>query len=458
MRREAAARAPAQPRAAVGLLERFIRFPTVSTDPKHSEDIRSCAVWLASQLRRIGMTTAEVVATPGHPIVFAEWTGAPGAPTVLMYGHYDVQPPGPLKDWRTPPFEPAVRGGAVYGRGASDNKGPIVCHIMAHARHFSSRRRLPVNVRCLYEGEEEIGSPNLASFLLRNRKRLHADAALISDTRMLGPGRPTLVYSLRGGVNAEIDVRGPRRDLHSGGFGGAVLNPLQVLAQILAGLHDERERVTIPGFYDRVRNVGDAEREFMQRNGPPDEEILASAGVEQGTGEHGYSMYERTTIRPALTVNGVSGGYSGPGGMSVIPSRASAKLNLRLVPDQEPAEIADLLQGHIEALTPEGVRVSVRARPAARPATISRRLPAMRAAARACRRAFGTSPVFIRSGGSIPVVSQFAGILQVPTVLMGFALPNDGMHGPNERFRLENLAQGTVAIYHFLDLMAGGAT
>lgn len=435
-------------------LKRFIRFPSVSAQSKHAGDVRQCAGWLAGHLKKIGMDGVRLIATPRHPIVYAEWMRARGRPTVLIYGHYDVQPPDPLTEWKTPPFEPTVRGKHLYGRGACDDKGQLFAHVKALESCLRTAGRLPVNVRCLFEGEEEIGSPNLRPFLERNARALAADAAVMSDTRMLGLDRPALTYSLRGGLGMEIEVTGPERDLHSGAFGGAVHNPLQALCEILARLHDREGRIAIPGFYDRVRALDPRERSYMASTGPPDAKILADARTGRSWGERGFSLYERTTVRPSLSICGLTGGYQGEGSKAIIPARASAKLSFRLVPDQDPAEIEALARSHLARLTPPTVRSRIVTHLRSRPAEIDRRHPAVRAAATAYRRGFGTAPVFLRSGGSIPVVNLFQEVLGIPTALMGFALPDDRIHAPNERFYLPNFDRGIATCRAFLEEMA----
>jgi acetylornithine deacetylase/succinyl-diaminopimelate desuccinylase-like protein len=434
----------------VAELKEFIRFPTVSAQPQHADDLKRCARWLASQLQAVGLERVRVLATPRHPIVYADWLRAPGKPTVLIYGHYDVQPAEPLAEWRTPPFEPTVVGDDLFGRGACDDKGQMFAHVKAIEACLKTQGRLPVNVKCLFEGEEEIGSPNLKPFVERNRRLLAADVAVMSDTRMLAADQPALTYALRGGLSFELEVAGQKSDLHSGNFGGAAHNPLQALCEIIAKLHDADRRIAIPGFYDRVRRWGGAEREFMAANGPSDEQILRDAKAELGWGERGYSLYERTTIRPSLSVTGVTGGYQGEGVKAVIPSRATAKLNFRLVPDQDPAEIERLFRSHIARVTPPTVRTTVRSFLAARPALIDRRHPVMRAAARAYEHGFGASPVFLRSGGTIPIVNHFQELLGAPTALMGFALPDDRIHAPNEKFHLPNFYRGIATCIRFL--------
>lgn len=436
-------------------LKGFVRIPSVSAQTKHAADVRRSAEWLAGQLKTSGMRRVRVIATPRHPLVYAEWQGAPGAPTLLVYGHYDVQPPDPLKEWTTPPFEPTVRDRHLYGRGACDDKGQLFCHVKALEASLKTAGRLPVNVKCLFEGEEEIGSPNLKPFLERHARALAADAAVMSDTRMLGPDQPALTYSLRGGLSLELEVSGPRQDLHSGTFGGAVHNPLQALCEIVAGLHDAEGRIAVPGFYDRVRRPDERERAYMATVGPPDAKILADAGAARAWGETGWSLYERTTVRPSLAVTGLTGGYQGEGSKAVIPARASAKLNFRLVPDQDPREIDLLVRRHLAAATPPTVKSRATTQLRARPAVLDRREPVMRAAAHAYRRGFGTAPVFLRSGGSIPVVNLFQEILGIPTALMGFALPDSRIHAPDERFFLPNFERGIATCLAFLTELAG---
>jgi acetylornithine deacetylase/succinyl-diaminopimelate desuccinylase-like protein len=437
-------------------LKEFVRFPSVSAQPRHAGDVRRCATWLAALLRRIGLEGVRIVPTARHPIVYGEWLHAPGRPTVIVYGHYDVQPADPSA-WRTPPFEPVQRGSDLYGRGACDDKGQLSAQLRALESYLATSRALPVNVKCLLDGEEEIGSPNLRRFLERERGRLGADVAVMSDTRMLGPGRPALTYSLRGSLSLELEVGGPPRDLHSGNFGGAVANPLQALAEAVASLHRPDGRVAVPGFYDCVRPVSTAERARMARSGPTAEEILASAGVRHGFGEPGYTTYERTTIRPALTLNGLSGGYSGPGGKAIVPANGSAKLNVRLVPDQDPGEIELLVHRHLARRLDGRVAWKLRRNAAAYPALIDRSHPAMRAAAVAYRRGFGAAPALVRSGGTIPVVSTLEELFGIPTVLLGFALPDDGIHGPNEKFHLPNLFRGIDTCIAFLSELSGSA-
>jgi acetylornithine deacetylase/succinyl-diaminopimelate desuccinylase-like protein len=437
-------------------LKEFVRFPSVSAQPRHADDVKRCAQWLASHLRRIGLSDAAVIATPRHPIVHAVWRGAVARPTVLIYGHYDVQPPDPLAEWHSPPFDPTVRGQDLFGRGACDDKGQMFAHVKAIEAYLQTQRRLPVNVKCLFEGEEEIGSPNLVPFVARNTDPLAADVAVMSDTRMLAPNRPALNYSERGALYLELELCGPEQDLHSGNFGGAVRNPLQALCETVAALHDKADRIAIPGFYDDVRNWAESERARMACTGPSDAQILRDAHTADGWGESGYTLYERLTLRPALTVNGITGGYQGPGGKGVIPARARAKLSFRLVPDQDPRKIDRLFRAHIARIVPPTMRAEVRTLSGAKPALVDPKHPAMAAAALAYRKGFGAAPVLLRSGGTIPILSTFQEMLGIPTVLMGFALPDDRIHAPNEKFHIPNFYNGIKTCIWFLAAIGAG--
>jgi acetylornithine deacetylase/succinyl-diaminopimelate desuccinylase-like protein len=427
-------------------LAAFLRFPSVSSDPQRAADVARCARWLAAILRRAGVRTVRVVRTPRHPIVYAEWLGAPGRPTVLVYGHYDVQPAG-VTGWTSPPFDPVVRGGAVFARGAADDKGPLFAHVAATAG-LLRRGRLPVNVKLVFEGEEEIGSPHLAGFVRRNRRRLAADAAVISDTRMAAADRPAIVHGLRGGIHLELVVTGPPRDLHAGQFGGAVRNPAEVLAELLAGMRDQSGRVAIPDFYTGVVPPSASEKASLAAAGPPDAEVLRAAGIRRGWGEPGFTAFERTVLRPALVVSGLTAG----GGGSVVPARAAATINIRLVPDQNPDRIVAGFRRYVAARLPPGVRAAIRVRSATPAVVFDRNHPAFRIGAAALRHGFGVEPAFLRSGGTIPVARLLRDTLGVPVVLMGFARPDDRMHAADEKFHLANLARGTAAARRFLEL------
>jgi acetylornithine deacetylase/succinyl-diaminopimelate desuccinylase-like protein len=450
----ASERAIAHSRAAgqrfVRELAEFIRFPSVSAQPRHAEDMQRCAAWLADHLRTIGLEHVKVVRTPLHPIVTADWLHAPRAITVLIYGHYDVQPPEPLDQWKSPPFEPTIRGDYLYGRGASDDKGQMFVHVKALESWLRATDSLPINVKCIFEGEEEIGSLSLRSFMAGHAPSWKADAAILSDMWMLARGRPAIAESLRGALSVELEVRGQEQDLHSGSFGGAIHNPLQALCEVIARLHEPQGAIAIPRFYDRVREHTPDERAYMARFGPSNEQILRDAKAELGWGAPGFSLYERATIRPALSINGIVGGYSGPGAKAVIPAGARAKLNFRLVPEQDPEDIDSLFRRFIKKIAPPTVDVSVRTLFRARPFVLRRAHPAVRAACEALSKGFGVRPTFLRIGGTIPVAYQLQENFGIPTILMGFALPDDGPHAPNERFCLPNFFRGIEASIHFL--------
>lgn len=431
----------------VSELKAFLRIPSVSSQSGRAADARTdgvhrCARWLADHLRRIGLDRVRILPTPGNPLVYASWLRARNRPTLLIYGHYDVLPGEPLEQWKTPPFMPTIRGQDLFARGACDDKGQLFCHVKALESYLRTAHVLPFNVKCLFEGEEEIGSTHLLPFIAENARALRADAAVISDTRMLSATRPAISYAQRGGLRAEIEIRGPRQELHAGAFGGAVLNPIQALCEIVARLHDDRGRIAIPGFYDDVREWSPKERAYMASVGPSDESIARDAKVKRPWGEAGYSLYERTTARPALTINGIVGGHHRGGVKGVIPTGAVAKLSFRLVPDQDPEKIGQLLRDHIARITPPQVESSVKTSSPIAPALIDRQHPAVRAARFAYKKGFGAEAVFVRSGGSIPVVNAFQRHLGIPTVLMGFGLPDDRMHSPNEKFHLPNFFRG----------------
>jgi acetylornithine deacetylase/succinyl-diaminopimelate desuccinylase-like protein len=433
-------------------LGKLISFPTVSAQPQHRRDIEAAAYWLKGHLAQLGLRHAQILPGPngGHPSVYADWLLARGQPTLLFYGHYDVQPVDPLGDWRTPPFRATRVGQNLFARGASDDKGQFLIHLKAIESYLKTIGSLPINIKVWLEGEEEINSPNLSAFLDREESRLQADAVLVSDTEMLGQGRPTLIYGLRGNLNFELEVDGPRHDLHSGRYGGGVYNPLQALSEMIAGLHDRSGRVTIQGFYDRVREVAPAIRQELRLTGPAEEDILTDLDLPQGWGEEGYTLFERMTIRPALTVNGILGGYVGPGSKSVIPKRAVARLSMRLVPDQDPAEISHLLRRHIATVNPPAVSTKLSVTGGSPPAIIPRHHPAISAASRAIYRTWGVPPVFTRSGGTIPMVPQLQQRFDVPVILLGFGLPDDDIHAPNEKISLPNFYRGIETIIRFL--------
>ncbi|MES1245314.1 MAG: dipeptidase [Acidobacteriota bacterium] len=420
----------------------LLRIPSVSTRAEHRPDMQRAADWVAASLRSAGLG-AEVHPTDGHPIVLGEWRGAPaGSPTVLIYGHYDVQPADPFDLWTSPPFEPAVRDGRLYARGATDDKGQLFLHIKALEAHLRSRGALPVNVVVLVEGEEEGGGENLAPFIERNADRLRCDAVVISDSAMFAPGLPSILCALRGMAYFQIDVRGPEGDLHSGSYGGAVVNPAMALARILATLHDDQGRVAVPGFYDRVREWPAELRRQVEGLPFEDAGFREEARVTALGGEAGFSTLERLWMRPTCEVNGLLSGYTGEGTKTVLPAKAMAKVSCRLVPDQDPFEIERRFRAHVESVTPPGVAVEVallHGSPAWR-ADLDH--PIFDAANRALEATFGRAAVVTGDGGSLPVVSDFERILKAPVLLMGFGLPGENAHAPDEWLSLESFDKG----------------
>src|SRR5438874_5586382 len=420
----------------------FLRFPSVSTDDAYSENLNECAHWLIEKLASIGLT-AELIPTPGHPIVWARNKHQRGRRTVLIYGHYDVQPPDPLELWDSPPFEPVLKNGYVFARGATDNKGQILSHILGIQETIEQDHDLPVNLHLVIEGEEEIGSANLCPFLSQNHDALRSEVAVVSDTGMIERGVPTLSYGLRGVTALEIKVTGPKMDLHSGVFGGAVANPITALAQLLATLHDREGRVAIASFYDRVKPLEDWEREAWRKlplDG--DKLIFEETGVPELFGEAGYNSLERIWARPTAEINGIGGGYQGQGTKTVIASHAMAKLTFRLVPGQEGDEILKLARAHLRKNLLKGVTMEITTGHSGPWYLTDPHSKLGEAAQRALRKAFDRDVALIREGGSIPIVSQFRGILGIETLLMGLALPDCRAHSPNENFPLENFEGG----------------
>ena len=431
-------------------LKSFLRIPSVSTDPARRQELRRAAGYVADALRTAGLPRVEVVETPGHPLVYAEDLRGRG-PTLLVYGHYDVQPEEPLALWESGPFDPTVRDGELYARGAADDKGQVWLHVKALEACLRTAGRLPCKLKVLIEGEEEIGGSNISAFIDGNPERLRADAVVISDSPMLERGIPSLCYGLRGLAYMEINVIGADTDLHSGSFGGAVANPAFELARILSALKGEQNRVAIPGFYDRVRPLTDRERKAWAALPFDAESYRAQLGVPALVGEEGYSTFERTWGRPTLEVNGLLSGFTGEGTKTVLPARAMAKVSMRLVPDQDPDEIARLFRRRVEELAPAGVRVEVRHHHGGRAFLTEPDHPAMRAAARALERGFGREPVLVREGGSVPVAVDFAEKLELPVILMGFGTPDENAHAPNEHLNLENFYGGARTVVYFLE-------
>jgi acetylornithine deacetylase/succinyl-diaminopimelate desuccinylase-like protein len=430
----------------------FLRHPSISTDPAHREDVRRCAQYLTDALRRLGFDT-ELVDTTGHPIVFAERLRVPGAPTVLFYGHYDVQPVDPLSLWHSPPFEPTLVDGAIVARGASDDKGQVFAHLKGLEAVLDQQGELPVNVKLLLEGEEECGSPSLEAFLEAYHDRLDADVVLVSDTCMFDRGQPAIVYALRGLAYLQINVRGPSRDLHSGAYGGAVDNPINALCHIVSGLKDREGRVLIPGFYDDVRVLRPEERAEIARL-PFDAAAFLAEVDARGFGEPGYTTRERLGARPTLDVNGLWGGFTGTGAKTVLPSTAHAKISMRLVPHQRPDDINEKAVAFIHELAPPTVDVDVEVIYGSRPSLTERDSPWIKAATRALGHVYDRPPLFVREGGSIPIVGAFKDRLGLDTLLVGFGLNDDRIHSPNEKFDLQCFREAIRFSVHFWNEVA----
>jgi acetylornithine deacetylase/succinyl-diaminopimelate desuccinylase-like protein len=431
-----------------------LRIPSVSAQPAHREDMWRCADFIAEHLRALGMTRAEVMRTAGHPVVYAEWLGAPGRRTVLVYGHYDVQPPEPLELWTSKPFEPEVRDGKLFARGAVDDKGQVYMHLKAIEAHMQVHGKLPVNLKLVIEGEEEVGSEHLGAFLREHRAMLDADVIVVSDTAMLGPDQPALCYALRGMLYTQIEVEGPGHDLHSGHFGGAVQNPANALAAIIAALKDGDGRITVPGFYDRVRAVSAKEREDFRALPFDERAFLGESGAPEGFGERGWSTLERTTVRPTLDVNGMWSGYQGEGSKTVLPAKAGAKVSMRLVPDQDPAELFPRFEAYVKKLAPPGVRVRVLDLHQAMPWITESDHPMLEAARRALGRAWSKPAAMMREGGSIPVMATLRETHGLPCILMGFGLDDDNVHAPNEKFSLSSYHGGTRSVAYLYEELA----
>lgn len=440
-------------------LDAWLRIPSVSADPDREGDVRKSADWLADRLRGAGFPTVAVWETPGQPAVYAEWRAAdPAAPTALVYGHHDVQPVDPLELWETPPFEPTVRGEHLYARGAIDDKGQVAFHLLGLAAYFAATgsNAPPVTLKLLVEGEEEYGSPHFADLLRAQRDRLDCDVVVVSDTTMFGRETPSMCVGMRGLLYCQVDLHGPDVDLHSGTFGGAVPNPATALTHLLAGLHDERARVTLPGFYDRVRELTDEERELAERLPFDESEFLRAAASRATAGEAGFSTLERVGARPTCEINGIWGGYTGPGQKTIIPSHAHAKVSFRLVSDQDPREVADAMQAYVESAVPDGIESRVELfGEGVRPLLTPVEHPMTRAGARAMSRAFGRTVLFTREGGSGPE-ADLAEILDAPLIFLGVGLPDDRFHAPNERAVLPLLLKGAEAAAYLWDELARG--
>lgn len=434
-------------------LKTLLRIPSISTLPEHNADVAAAAAWLAEEMKRIGLEHVEVIHTEGHPLVYGDWLHASGKPTALCYGHYDVQPPDPLDEWKSPPFEPTERNGNIYARGAVDDKGQMYIHIKALESLLRAHSgKLPINVRVILEGEEEVGGEQIAKFVREHPDRLKADFALVSDTELFAPELPTLCVGLRGMIYTEIEARGAMVDLHSGIYGGAAPNPFIALAQIIAQLKDPSGPILIPGFYDDVKAPSADELKAWKQL-PFDEEHYRKTEVGSPvlTGESGYSVIERTWARPTLDVHGMPGGFIGAGAKTVIPAKAVAKVSMRLVPDMTPEKTFALYKSYVESLTPAGITLDVRLIHSGEAIVVGTDNPYVKAATRALKQVWNRDTVFIRSGGSIPIVGDFERNLKIPSVMMGFGLPDDNLHAPNEKFHLANFYRGIESVIIFFE-------
>ena len=426
-------------------LKALLAIPSISALPEHAADVKRCAEWCAGEMRGIGLQNVRLIDTPGNPVVYGEWLGASGAPTILFYGHYDVQPVDPLNLWESPPFEATIRDGEIYARGSADDKGQVFMHFKAVEAHLKQNGRLPVNMKFVLEGEEEVGSVNLDDFVRSHRADLQADVVVISDSPMFARGIPSICYGLRGLVYFQIDLRGSRTDLHSGSFGGAVANPAFVLAQILAQMKDRSGRVRIPGFYDDVRALQPEEREAWEKLPFNEKQYRKDFGIPKLSGETGFTTLERTWARPTFEVNGLLSGFTGEGAKTVLPAVAMAKVSMRLVPDQDPDKAARLFEDYLRKVAPKTVELKITRMHGGKPWMTSFDNPFVQAAGRALERGFGQPPVLTREGGSIPVVSTFQEELGLPSVLFGVGLPDENAHAPNEKLDVGNFHGGIIA-------------
>jgi acetylornithine deacetylase/succinyl-diaminopimelate desuccinylase-like protein len=437
-------------------LKAYLAIPSISALPEHAADVKRCAEWTADEMRRIGMENVRLIETPGFPVVYGDWLHAEGAPTILFYGHYDVQPVDPLELWESPPFEATVRDGEIYARGSADDKGQVFMHFKAIEAHLKQNAKLPVNIKIILEGEEEVGSANLDNFVKAHKDELSADVVVISDSPMFDRGIPSICYGLRGLVYFQIDLRGTKSDLHSGSFGGAVANPAFVLANVLAQMKDRGGHVKIPGFYDDVRDLRDEEREQWRRLPFNEKRYAKELGAPKLWGETGYSTLERVWARPTFEVNGILAGFTGEGAKTVIPAVAMAKVSMRLVPNQDPDKIAQLFEDYVKKVAPKTVEVKVTRMHGGKPWMTDFDNKYVQAAGRAIKQGFGQEPVFNREGGSIPVVATFQEILGLPSVLFGVGLPDENAHAPNEKLDLGNFHGGIIASAFLYEEIAKG--
>ena len=426
-------------------LKALLAIPSISALPEHAADVKRCAEWCADEMRRIGLQNVRLIDTPGNPVVYGDWLGAAGAPTVLFYGHYDVQPVDPIDLWESPPFDATIRDGEIYARGSADDKGQVFMHFKAVEAYMKQTGRLPVNIKFILEGEEEVGSAHLDDFVRAHRGELGADVVVISDSPMFARGVPSMCYGLRGLVYFQIDLRGSSTDLHSGSFGGAVANPAMVLSQMLAQMKDRGGRIRIPGFYDDVVPLQDEERKAWASLPFNERKYKKDFGIPKVFGESGYTTLERTWARPTFEINGLLSGFTGEGAKTVLPAVAMAKVSMRLVPNQDPDKIAKLFEEYVHEVAPKTVEVKVTRMHGGKPWMASYDNPFIQAAGRAIEKGFGQKPVFTREGGSIPVVSTFQEELGLPSVLFGVGLPDENAHAPNEKLDVGNFHNGIIA-------------
>ena len=435
-------------------LKEFLRIPSISTDPNYKKDVNRCAQFVKSKLIDAGLNKVKVIKTKRHPLVYGEWLNAKGKPTVLIYGHYDVQPIDPIELWDTPPFEPTIRSNKIFARGATDDKGQAFMHIKSIEAYLKTLGKLPVNVKLIIEGEEEVGSSSLEQFIKENKKLLKCDTILISDTALYDVGIPTLTYGLRGLAYMEVEVTGPNKDLHSGSFGGAIANPINILAEMINKLMDKNGKVTIPTFYDDVVKLTKKERNNFKKLNFSDKKFAKEVGVAELKGEKGFSTLERLWVRPTLDCNGIIGGFTEDGAKTVLPSKVKAKISMRLVPNQDPDKIAKAFTKYIKAIAPKSVKVKVSDLHGANPAVTPLEDKSSIAASKAMEKAFGKKIVYMREGGSVPIVPVFAKQLNAPVVLMGLGLNTENLHSPNEHFNLDHFQLGIKSSAYFFDEFA----
>jgi acetylornithine deacetylase/succinyl-diaminopimelate desuccinylase-like protein len=438
-------------------LKALLAIPSISALPEHAADVRRCAEWCGDEMRRVGLQNVRLFETPGNPVVYGDWLGAEGAPTILFYGHYDVQPVDPLNLWESPPFEATIRDGEIFARGSADDKGQVFMHLKAVEAHLKQSGRLPVNMKFILEGEEEVGSEHLDDFIRGHKPDLKADVVVISDSGMFARGVPSICYGLRGLVYYQIDLRGSSTDLHSGSFGGAVANPAFVLAQMIAQMKDKSGRIRIPNFYDDVKPLQEEERKAWASLPFNEKQYRKDFGIPKLFGETGFTTLERTWARPTLEVNGLLSGFTGEGAKTVLPAISMAKISMRLVPDQDPNKIAGLFEDYVRKVAPKTVELKITRMQGGKPWMTSFDNPYVQAAGRAIEKGFGRSPIFTREGGSIPVVSTFQEELGLPSVLFGVGLPDENAHAPNEKLDVSNFHNGIIAsAYLYEEIGRGG--